>query len=100
MSWRHPAHNSKSTAAANIQPSAIRFLRWKLRLNFGHLARRQSLQELPGFLSVEQRIVLLNAKKKPVAGGQRKSRHVEDRVVRRGQSVHRQHPEHGGGRGT
>src|ERR1700687_6448360 len=100
MSWRHPAHNSKSTAADREIPrrfaprftknvlrerndAGIELFRTLLRLNFGQLARRQSLQELPGLLPVEQRIVRLNAKKKPVAGGQRQSGPVEDGGGRR-----------------
>src|SRR6266851_2336118 len=93
MSWRHPAHNSRSPAAANAQLPTNRFPRWVLGINFGHLARSQRLEKSPGLFAVEQRVARLDAKEKPVARSERKSRHVEDRMVRRGQSIHGQHPD-------
>jgi len=52
---------------------------------------------LPGPYTVKQRIVGFDAQKKSIARSQRKSRHVENRMVWRGQAVHCQHPEYSGG---
>ncbi len=52
-------------------------------------------QELPRGVGLEQRVACLQAKEKSVARRQGKARHVEDRMMRPGQSVKPEHRQHG-----
>src|SRR3954447_21211125 len=58
------------------------------------LPRVERLEKLARRVKVELRILRFDAEEEPVAAGERKPRHVEDRVVRLRQAVERQHAEH------
>ena len=72
----------------------VSHMRRRLRCNFSHLARPQAFEKLLGALPIKQIISGLNAEEKAITRGQRKPRHIEQRVVGHGQTIERQHAQH------
>src|ERR1700733_12572122 len=104
MSSRQPASNMAMLPrqaslltlghAAPMPAFAFRFLpRWKLNFNLKHSVWMQSLQEILRSHQIKFLVARLHAKKETVFGGEREPGHVENGMIRRRQSVHRQHAE-------
>src|SRR5580693_7800053 len=106
MSMRQPANSS-----ANAPKPITRVMRvaramtcgvvrrneadWKLDFNLKYSVWIQAFQEFLRFRQLETLVAHFYHQEKPVVRGQRESRDVEHRMVRRGQAVHRQHSKDG-----
>src|SRR3984893_13165262 len=99
MSWRQPeskragkrAEKIARTRSARLAASA------DLRdLDFGFIdaKRLEAFQELPGYAHIEFLVPRLDAQKKAPPRGHGEAWHVEKRVIRRRQTIHRQHAKH------
>src|SRR5580693_9344278 len=108
MSIRQPTNSSASAlrqimrAARVIARNAVALAMpdWKLDFNLKYSVWIQAFQKLFGLRQVETLVAHLHHQKKAVVRRQSEARNVEDRVIRRGQPVHRQHAEHGAQRGA
>src|SRR5438309_4718066 len=94
MSWRHPdimrAEKIAQTRSAFFAPGEdFR----DLEFSFIKAKRHEAFQELPGSVHIEFLIPCFDAKKKAPPRGQYKTRHVEKWMIRRRQTIHRQHSE-------
>src|SRR5436190_10735026 len=91
MDWRHEVgimmmNSSHSNAGLNL------FFDLSARLlNFVHSNWAEAFQQFVDGVAVEMRICRFDADKKSIAACQRKSRLVEQRMVRHGQPVERKH---------
>src|SRR5580658_792931 len=108
MSIRQPTNSSASAlrqimrAARVIARNAVALAMpdWKLDFNLKHSVWIQAFQKLFGLHQVETFVAHFYDEEKAVVGRQGEARDVEHRVVRRGQTVHRQHAEYGAQRGA
>src|SRR5688500_507167 len=80
-----------SVARDCLLPTALRLL--LLVFHIVHLARAEAAQELGGLVAVELRVGALDEQEEAVARGEREVRRVEDRMIRLGQAVQREHAE-------
>src|SRR6266571_7007507 len=90
MSRRQPPNITTPRARAaigiaNLQSRLIRDLR--------NLIWVETLKETQGLHTIELRICGFDTQKEPIARSERKPRRMEDRVIRHGQSIERQHPQ-------
>src|ERR1700730_1028504 len=96
MSWRQPESKRAGKRAEKIArtQSARLAAGADLRdLHFGFIdaKRLEAFQELPGCAHIEFLVPRFDAQKKAAASGHGKAWHVEKRVIRRRQAIHRQH---------
>src|ERR1700735_2120132 len=68
---------------------------WILNFNFEHSVWMQTLQKLLRFDQIEFLVTRLYAKEEAVFRRESKPCDVENRVIRRGEAIHRQHAENG-----
>src|SRR6185503_14606067 len=94
MSCRQAREPSALSAAAATYAIGIGLAR-----NGRHLERTECLEKPEGLLELELGISSLDAQKEAVSAGQRKTRHVEHRMVGHWQAIQRQHAQHGRQRG-
>src|SRR5438045_7174702 len=90
LSPNNPTTTINAETAEHAEPgfsaisagSALIFVMAVLIRNGGHLPRAERLQEGARLVEIELRVSCLDAEKEAIAAGQRKSRHVDDRVIR------------------
>src|ERR1051326_376337 len=109
MSWRQAARKGKRQKAKGksfmarglrrfcLLPSALTMI--SLLINGHHLSRMEAGQKRLRLLQVELRVAGLDDEEELVLARQAESRRVEDRMVRLGQAVEREHAEDGRRRG-
>src|SRR4051812_32078069 len=64
-----------------------------LKLHISHLTWPEAAQKLGRLLAVVERIARFDEEEELVARGEREVRHVEDRMIRFGQPIEREHAE-------
>src|SRR5262245_38693643 len=74
---------------------ALRGKALRLVSNDRHLSRLERFQKTARLREIELLVPRFDAQERPVAAGQRESRHVENRMIRLRQAVERQHAQHG-----
>src|SRR5260370_33787332 len=87
--YSKPAPKIKQTAAQ----AAARKREVSVIGHLGDMVSVNFLEDARAFLHTEFRILGLDANKKTVRGGMREAVHIEDRMVRLGEFVQRQHAE-------
>src|SRR5579872_2501213 len=96
MSWRQPESKRAGQKAAKIAHTRSARLAAGADLrdsDFGFIdaKRLEAFQELPGCAHIEFLVPRFDAQKKAAPRGHVKAWHVEKRVIRRWQAIHRQH---------
>src|SRR5262249_48022625 len=91
MSWRQPETASRPAAATRSHTT--RSCAARLIGHLRNLLGMEALQQLPRIGNAESWVLRLNAEEETVAAGAHEVGRVEDRMIRLGQPVEREHAE-------
>src|SRR5258708_2399077 len=94
MSWRQPVRAAAQLSATVSSRRAERVCAGELIRHLRNFLGMEPLKKTFGVIEAKLRIFGFNAQKEPVAAGAHKVGRIEDRMIRPGQPVERQHANH------